>query len=152
MAHLTAPATRSDIYAWYSLLGTAGTACGMITCGWVVHYLSVNLQWELVDAYRVVFIAYAILGLVKLVLALMLTGAVEAEKEPKKPANTGGHASTEATPLLADGSETAEEPKARGRLLALLPDISKESFAVMISLCLLFALDSFASGLAPLYA
>ncbi|PVH91974.1 MFS general substrate transporter [Periconia macrospinosa] len=150
VAHLTTSSTRSDIYAWYSLLGTAGTACGMITCGWIVHYLSVDLRWELANAYRAVFLGYAILGLVKFILSLMLSGAVEAEKS-KKPASTDANSCTEASPLLCDRNETAnEQPKTRSRLAALLPNISKESLSVVISLCLLFAVDSFASGLAPL--
>jgi hypothetical protein len=33
----------------------------------------------------------------------------------------------------------------------LLPSISKESRVIVLNLCILFALDAFASGLAPLY-
>lgn len=159
VAHLTTAGDRSDIYAWYSLLGNAGTAFGMITCGRVIHHLDEDLGWQLVDAYRMVFYGYAALGVVKITLALMLSGAVELEKpaaeEQPAPASTSN--SEETAPLLA--GETAESdtperdtaPKAansRGR--ALLSGISRESVRVMVSLCLLFALDSFASGLAPL--
>lgn len=152
VAHLTEPATRSDIYAWYSLLGTAGTAFGIMTCGWVSHHLSKDLQWEVVDAHRLVFVAYAVLGLFKLVLALLLSSAVEVEKTPSKLAVTTGAANTETTPLLDQQDETvASRPKSKNALRRLLPDISKQSLAIVMSLCLLFALDSFASGLAPLY-
>ena len=144
VAHLTASRQRSDVYAWYSLFGTAGTAFGMMTCGWVIHHLCFDLGWDLVKAYRIIFWGYAVLGLCRLVLAAVLSPAVEAEKKKPVEAST-----SESTPLL--GGETGPKPvKERRGLRALLPEISDESARVMISLCVLFALDSFASGLAPL--
>ena len=135
VAHLTQAEDRSDIYAWYSLLGTAGTALGMVVCGWATEGLARQTGWTLVDAYRVVFVVYAVLGVVKLVLALCLSADVEAEKSPGE---------TESDPLLGD----AQTPQVKKR--RLLPTISSESRGIAVSLCLLFALDSFASGLAPL--
>ncbi|EHK22580.1 uncharacterized protein TRIVIDRAFT_28321 [Trichoderma virens Gv29-8] len=129
VAHLTEPASRSDIYAWYSLLGTAGTAFGLMIGGWVVQYVSTILHWELVEAYRFIFYGYAAAGLVKLSLALLLSSAVEADEKP---------------------SPAKEEQKTRSRFGALLPDISKEGYAIMTSLCIFFALDAFASGLASM--
>ncbi|EFY93794.1 MFS transporter [Metarhizium acridum CQMa 102] len=54
VAHLTTHEQRSDVYAWYSLLGTAGTAFGIMACGWAAHAL-VRAGWELGEAYRLVF-------------------------------------------------------------------------------------------------
>ncbi|KAL1844850.1 hypothetical protein VTK73DRAFT_1680 [Phialemonium thermophilum] len=144
VAHLTDEAVRSDIYAWYSFVGTAGAACGMITCGWTVQYLSSVRHWALVDAYRFVFVAYAVLGVVKLVLSVLLSGAVEADAEPG-----------EARPLLEEDRPDSPSQKPRtgrisGALRGLLPRISQESTSIVTVLCLLFGLDSFASGLAPL--
>lgn len=148
VAHLTSSATRSDIYAWYSLAGTAGTALGVMTCGWIIHHFTAGLEWELVDAYRSVFVGYAALGMAKLVLASLLSNKVEAEKG-KQPGPA--EQNTETTPLLGDAAAAPKEiPKERRTIKALLPEISKESRLIMVSLCLLFALDSFASGLAPL--
>lgn len=82
------------------------------------------------------------MGVLKLILSLLLTRSVELEKKQQRaPENRG-----ETAPLLGDRAE--EAPK-RG-VRSLLPDISKDSVPVVIKLCLLFALDSFASGLAPL--
>ncbi|KAM0255621.1 hypothetical protein ACHAQJ_005546 [Trichoderma viride] len=155
VAHLTEPASRSDVYAWYSLLGTAGTAFGLMTGGWVVQYCSASLQWELLDAYRLIFVGYAAAGLVKLTLALLLSSAVEANEEaPPTKRMTG---STETAPLLGSGndsgnghSQAGEQQKSRSRFAALLPDISKEGYAIMTSLSVFFALDAFASGLASM--
>ncbi|RFU75239.1 hypothetical protein TARUN_7006 [Trichoderma arundinaceum] len=157
VAHLTQPASRSDVYAWYSLLGTAGTAFGLVTGGWVVQYVSTSLRWELLDAYRLIFVGYAVAGLVKLTLALLLSSAVEADEKPPPPTKTAirsnGTGNTETAPLLGDGrehSQAHEQQKSRGWLVALLPDISSEGYAIMTSLSVFFALDSFASGLASI--
>lgn len=156
VAHLTDPSKRGDIYAWYSLSGTAGAAIGMMTCGWVVQHLHKGLGWDLVDAYRVAFYGYAAVGAIKFVLALLLSSAVELEKEPELVATAqsddeNGDA-TVTTPLLrndASPQEPDQEPERKPRR-SLLPKISPDSVQVMVSLCFLFALDSFASGLASL--
>lgn len=144
LAQLTPAANRGDIYAWYSLIGTAGTACGMITTGWVMQYLRKELHWDAVRVYRAIFWGYAVFGIIKVILSLALTKNVEAEKKPA-PAP----ADTETAPLLGDAVEGNETKKSRFR--SLLPNISSESKVIVFNLCLLFALDAFASGLAPLY-
>ncbi|PNY27992.1 membrane protein [Tolypocladium capitatum] len=151
VAHLTGNAERGDVYAWYSLVGTAGAACGMMVCGWAINALRANLAWSLLEAYRATFVGYAVLGLVKLMLALALSGAVEADKKPSEAAAGAATTTTETTPLLNGGQDSAPQTKKKtNRWTALLPDISAESKGIAATLCILFALDSFASGLAPL--
>ncbi|KAI1078093.1 MFS general substrate transporter [Whalleya microplaca] len=145
VAHLTDPRNRSDIYAWYSLFGLAGAACGFMVCGWVLQLLTETLKWDLIRSYRVVYLVYAAIGLLKLALTLFLSHAVESEKKQQQLAR---ETNNETTPLLNGNAEIVPQRK-RG-LRALLPDISNESVSVVINLCLLFALDSFGSGLAPL--
>jgi len=142
LAHLTTPAQRSDVYAWYSLLGTAGTAGGLVTCGAVVHHLSANRGWALIETYRLVFGGYAALGLIKLALALAMSRAAEVDGKP--PAPTA--APSESTPLLNGVADSA--PPRRRWIKALFPEVSQESVRVVASLSVLFALDAFASGLA----
>ncbi|KAI8963200.1 MFS general substrate transporter [Daldinia sp. FL1419] len=144
VAQLTDPKKRSDIYAWYSLLGLVGASCGCMTCGWVLQHLTETLKWDFIRAYRAIYFGYAVLGLLKLTLTLLLSHATESEK---KQAQTRSR-DDETRPLLENGAE-ADTPRKR-RFGALFPDISKESVPVVITLCLLFALDSFGSGLAPL--
>ncbi|GJN76124.1 hypothetical protein PLICBS_010236 [Purpureocillium lilacinum] len=155
VAHLTPREDRADVYAWYSLAGTAGTALGMVTCGWAVEAATARLGWTLLDAYRAVFVAYAALGVVKLVLALALSPAVEADEKPQREASAADDVSAEeTTPLLPDGTPEETQTKkvnaARRWWTAMLPQLSPESKGITAALCLLFALDSFASGLAPL--
>ncbi|KAI1444380.1 MFS general substrate transporter [Annulohypoxylon stygium] len=144
VAQLTNPKKRSDVYAWYSLLGIVGTACGCMVCGWVLQHLTDTLQWDVIRSYRAIYVGYAILGLVKLTLTVILSHSVESEKKQLQRRQRD----SETRPLLEGNTEAAPPPK-RG-LRVLLPDVSKESVPVVITLCLLFALDSFGSGLAPL--
>lgn len=125
--------------------------------GWAVQYVSTVLHWELIDAYRFIFYGYAVAGLVKLSLALLLSSAVEADEKasPAKATIKSNRAgdNTETSPLLGSGNaspQADEEQKSRSRVAALLPDISKEGYAIMTSLSVFFALDAFASGLASM--
>ncbi|KAI6380929.1 hypothetical protein MCOR25_001454 [Pyricularia grisea] len=157
VAQLTTPADRSDVYAWYSLMGTAGAATGIITCGWTVQSLQRNRGWSETKAFQVIFLAYAAFGVLKLVLTLCLNADVEpevAKTSPRAVAASEG----ERRPLLA-GNEagangqaqdaSAAEAKAKGRW-SLLPQIRKEGRLVILNLCLLFMLDAFASSLVSL--
>lgn len=142
IAHLTPAANRGDIYAWYSLVGTAGTAFGLITTGWVLNYMILTLGWEAIKAYRVVFWGYAVFGVFKLFLTLALSHAVELETKVMPIEDP------ETAPLLGEGAE--EEYTKENWLLSKMPKFSPESRVIVLNLCILFALDAFASGLAPL--
>ncbi|CAH0018579.1 unnamed protein product [Clonostachys rhizophaga] len=146
IAHLNTSTHLSDIYAWYSLSGTAGTAFGIVTCGWVIHHLHQVLSKPLLEAYRLVFVAYSAVGVVKFVLVLLLSRAVEAEVEAEEPTQS------ETAPLLGEREESTKPAQTRRTQTrrSLLPNVSKHSIPVVVSLCILFALDAFASGLAPL--
>ena len=144
LAQLTPAANRGDIYAWYSLIGTAGTACGMVASGWAIHYMREVLKWGAIESYRAAFWGYAVFGLIKLCLALALSKACEAEKKVAPSEDP------ETAPLLRNGAEAEEPKKSKNWFLSHLPEISPESRIIVINLCLLFALDAFASGLAPL--
>lgn len=139
----------SDIYAWYSLIGTAGTALGMMVCGWAMTILQEAKQWDFVPACRVVFVIYAGVGVVKFLLTMGLSKSVEVEK--KKKDTTTGNDSSETDPLL--GSNTQEETVVapKQRKLFFLPGVEAELVGLVISLLLLFGLDSFGSSLASLY-
>ncbi|KAF5024387.1 hypothetical protein F66182_3473 [Fusarium sp. NRRL 66182] len=151
IAHLTDSDSRGDIYAWYSLFGTAGGAFGILTCGWVTHHLRADSEMNVVEVYRRVFYGYSVIAGLKLMLAITLSAAVEVHdtSEPELLASTADN--DEEAPLLSgpDQGETEsghrDSPKKR-----LRARIARESVPVVATLCTLFALDSFASGLAPL--
>lgn len=146
IAHLTDAARRGDVYAWYSLSGTAGGAFGLLTCGWIIHHMRVNLGMDVVEVYRGVFYGYSVMGVLKLISAVILSSAVEVhhETEQGSPADNG-----EQAPLLPDNAQAqgADQPQPKKQLRAR---ISRDSIPTVVTLCTLLALDSFASGLAPL--
>jgi hypothetical protein len=117
----------------------------MMICGWLLNYMKNRLGYDEVAAYKIVFWGYAVIGIIKFCLAIALSNACEAEKRQAPPI-----ADPETAPLLGDGAEDEEPKKKQSRLLALLPEISKESRIIVANLCILFALDAFASGLASL--
>ncbi|KFX99550.1 hypothetical protein O988_03785 [Pseudogymnoascus sp. VKM F-3808] len=140
LAHLTDKEVRADIFAWYTLIGAGGYAFGLLVCGWMVEELKALDGWDDIHAYRAIFFAYSVFGLIKLLLVFALSKDCEAKPEPPQ-----GNRDEEA-PLLG-----VEEPsRSRRSFFGLLSHISPESLAVLFQLCLLFGLDSFASGLIPL--
>ena len=143
LAHLTAGDDRSDIYAWYSLIGTAGTALGFVASGWIITFLRDEKHFSDIRAYRIIYFVYTAIGVVKLGLALMLSKECEVHAQPKTASPS------ETAPLLGDGPRKDDTKK--NKRWRLLPDISKESQVVLVQLCVLFAFDNFASGLAPVY-
>lgn len=148
ISHLVAAADRSSIFAWYILLGTLGTAIGTLTGGWAVETLQTRYDWEAQDAYRMLFWAYSALGLVNFGLALMLGSGCEQEKtNPPTP-----HTDAETQPLLEHTYEEGGKDSAQPLSFnfgSLLPNLSPASSSMVAKLCLLFAIDSVASGLMP---
>lgn len=147
IAHLNVPDHRSQVFAWYSLIGMGGVAAGINTCGWTTTFLIESKHWSTVETYRTMFLGYAVIGALKFLLTLMLSSSCEAELEPiKKDNHQDEHA-----PLLSEenASQTSTpQQKANSRLW---PAISPESRSIVFRLCILFAFDNFASGLAPMY-
>ena len=138
LAHLTAHERLSDVFAWYSLIGTAGSALGMLVCGWIINSLESIHGWAFIPACRIIFFVYAGVGVIKLIFTLGLSGKVEVQKpEP----------SSETRPLLAEPTEEAPAPAPKK---SLFPSIEKDLWSLVIRLFILFGVDSFASGLASL--
>ncbi|GAB7352711.1 hypothetical protein MBLNU459_g3067t2 [Dothideomycetes sp. NU459] len=151
LAHLTPLAARSDIYAWYTLIGYAGTAIGTVVAGWIIHRLR-ETGYDSVSAYRFIFHLYAAIGFIKFLLACALSKAIEAD--PEEPPSVD-----EAAPLLGEANEiaaaAAEEEQERDQAhnqkrprKSFIPTISKEGRIVLTQLCIMFSLDSIGSGIA----
>ncbi|KAL8947018.1 MAG: hypothetical protein Q9222_006659, partial [Ikaeria aurantiellina] len=167
LSQLTSAAIRSDIFAWYTLLGNAGTACGIIICGWLVEWLQRLDNWTPVRAYRIIFGIYAFLGLIKLALSLMLSDKCEPEAEKQNYQQITELNNVEIESLLSsddDDSNSPHETRPNSKskplpptppssqpktLKSFLPTISPHSRSILWKLCFLFSFDSFASGLAP---
>ncbi|KAL4904231.1 hypothetical protein BDW74DRAFT_179318 [Aspergillus multicolor] len=139
LAHLTPKEFLRDILLWYSLVGTAGTALGVMACGWAINLLETKRGWEYIPACRTIFFAYAAIGFLKFLLSVALSKKVEAEVKTKQ------QRSSETQPLLGERAEGEPERKS---FLSFLGD--GDLVSLVIRLFILFGLDSFASGLASL--
>ena len=159
LAQLNPSSIRSDIFAWYTLIGTAGTASGTIICGFLVEKLQSRESWTPIRAYRVIFGIYASLGVVKLALSLMLSDACEPEPEKQERHEANELGRIEAEGLLSDdedgdrtaGNKAPPTPvtKLPPKKKSIFPQISPASRDILLKLCLLFSLDSVGAGLAP---
>ena len=118
LSHVVPDRRRTEVFAWYTLVGSLATAAGALCGGVLTHALEQNMLTP-VGSYRVVVIFYAALGVLLAFLFTRVSSAAEAS-------------------LLPTDSAFPATPKSflgvgRSRL-------------VVIKLSSLFALDSFAGG------
>jgi MFS family permease len=78
LTELVSHKKRTQILAWYNLVGSFATATGALAGGWLAQILQ-NNQWTALEAYRVVLMGYAVGGFLLMLLFLNLTKAVEVE-------------------------------------------------------------------------
>ncbi|KAJ6111561.1 hypothetical protein N7523_007622 [Penicillium sp. IBT 18751x] len=140
LAHLTVHEKLPDVFAWYSLVGAAGTALGQLVCGWMLTSLQSLHGWGFIPSCRIMFVVYAAVGVMKLLFTLALSRKVEYVEEEPVPQND------ETRPLLGDSATVDEIPKKKG----LFASIEKGLWSLVIRLFILFGLDAFASGLASM--
>jgi MFS family permease len=148
LAHLVPLDHRPDIYAWYVVLGALGASFGSMVGGYTIELAHDKYGFTLLEAYKLIFAVYSILGFVKLVATLLLSKHAESEMEDRHDTTV-----TETSPLLQDPNAKVAEPvkPKQSRLSSLLhkvlPELSHESRGIVLQLSILFALDSFASSL-----
>lgn len=149
ISQLTPSDDRSSVLAWYTLFGTAGAASGTIICGWVVQVLQANAGWQPLQTYRLVFAGYAVIGVCKFLLCLLLSRSCEVEGEKTRPTTTTN--TEEHEPFLQDGDENRRTNSSvvKTKSRNLLPNLSTETKSLLLKLGILFAMDSLASGLSP---
>ena len=88
LADQVAAERRTKIFAWYNLVGSAATALGALAGGGVVQLLQ-GRGLATLASYRIVVIAYAVLGALMLGLFTRLSAAAEPPGQargPKRPA------------------------------------------------------------------
>ncbi|KAI9813615.1 MAG: para-aminobenzoate synthase, (PABA) [Pycnora praestabilis] len=159
LSHLTTTDIRSDIFAWYIVSGTSGIACGTLASGWSVEKLKNEAGWDDARTYRSIFWMYTLLGCIKFGLTMLLSERCEVQHMSKKAVE-----SEELEAMLANGDEEESEEQREQRIKKAkhqqqvksiaekkgrLARISKQSRITLLRLCMLFAVDSLASGLVP---
>ncbi|KAK9318995.1 major facilitator superfamily domain-containing protein [Lipomyces orientalis] len=155
VAHCTTSTLRTDIYAWYALLGRVGMALGTMFCGTLVDNLHQRGGWSRVSAYKMAYVAYTVTALFMLVVSYYLSDECEVDRALKRN-HTGDSISSlvehrdESRELLED-SGSVEESRTISRtktgLRDYLPKLSAYSRKLLLVLLPLFCLDSFGAGL-----
>ena len=67
---------RTQMFAWYNLVGSFATAAGALAGGWLAQVLQTN-GWSALDAYRFILTGYALGGLLLTILFLNISTAIE---------------------------------------------------------------------------
>jgi MFS family permease len=76
LTQLTPDKGRTQLFAWYNLVGSFATALGALCGGGVVQLLN-NSGYTPFASYRVVLIGYALLGVVLVVIFMQVSSAIE---------------------------------------------------------------------------
>lgn len=148
------------------MLGMFGTAASNLLTGWVINALE-DAGLEKVSCHRVVFLAYAAIGLVKLICSLFLSADVEQIVEQKEHCPTppsGFHPvesdEEEDAPLLTENIPNyggvvsdLDNPESQAKVVADVQEkrlFTPESFDFMWKLSIAMGLDFVGSGLAQI--
>lgn len=141
LAHLSDAVTRPEIFAWYVVVGTIGTASGTLICGFVMEALQSG-GYGKVNAYRITFWVYAVIGLLKTAINLLLSR--QCEPDPPAPPE-------EAPDTLAANDDGQQQPllakRAPATNRATVTTLSPKSRFTVLKLCGLFGVDSLGSGM-----
>ncbi len=76
LTEVTPSNRRTNIYAWYNLVGSVATAMGALVSGFAVGTLQAA-GWSDLDAYRALLIGYAVVGLAIVPVVRLVSPAVE---------------------------------------------------------------------------
>lgn len=140
IASLANGGQRSDIYAWYTFLGTFCAALGSFLCGSLVAYTN-DLGYSPLQSYKTAFLAYTGLSLLTVVLSLAISSHIELRDDQKRTAEP-----SETSRLVeSEPQQPQEQPKKKFRF-QFLPALDSSVYAIVWKLSILFALDSFASS------
>ncbi|CAG8953880.1 hypothetical protein HYFRA_00010841 [Hymenoscyphus fraxineus] len=157
IARLSPPEQCSDFFAWWSLLGMFGTAASTLLTGFAVERLQAVSGFSAVESYKIMFLAYAAVGVVKLLCSFLVSRQVELNSCPDSPNPADkDHTPDDQTPLLGS-VETQYSTVSPAKISESKPEsvpparlFTPQSFSFMWKLSLAMALDFVGSGLAQI--
>jgi len=80
LAQLVPDQKRTQVFAWYNLVGSFATATGALSGGWLAQGLQAG-GWSALASYRMVLVGYALAGLVLAFCFVTLSPSVEAPEK-----------------------------------------------------------------------
>ncbi|EDO15674.1 hypothetical protein Kpol_1008p11, partial [Vanderwaltozyma polyspora DSM 70294] len=138
IAHLTPHNKRPEVYAVHSLVGTVGGALGAICCGTFLSFIkSRNFVEDDLQAYKLVFLIYAFIAFLKVIVMLLLSEKTELNGHlHEELSSTEAIINDELAPLIEETEHSNENKNA----------LSKEAKSVLYKLLLVFMIDSLGMG------
>jgi len=118
LSHVVPDRSRTEVFAWYIVAGSVGTALGELFAGMITRVLEKTTMTP-VGMYRIVVVVYSVIGILLAFLFLRLSSAAE----------------------VRSPEEASATPKTMKSFFGV-----GRSHRVVIRLSSLFALDSFAGG------
>ena len=85
LSHVVSSELRTEVFAWYTLVGSLATALGALCAGAITDALQRTVMVP-VNSYRVVVVAYAAIGVILAILFLRLTSATEVGEQQERSA------------------------------------------------------------------
>lgn len=142
IAHLSPFEHQHEVYALHGLSSTAGAALGSLLGGLIVQFLKTSYNWGYERCYRAIFVAYAIIGVLKFCLMLLLSNECEVKAGVKE---TGSE--TERTGLLnEEAPPQANESTIQSKGFL---GLSQRTIYYLSRLLVVFMLDSLGYGFMP---
>ncbi|QLL33740.1 hypothetical protein HG536_0F00650 [Torulaspora globosa] len=134
IAHLTPNNRRPEVYAIHALVGTTGAALGAIACGAFIDVVKyTGMYTEDLQCYKLVFLVYALLAFVKVIIMLFLSDRTELDCDHAELSSPEALIEDEMAPLM----QSAEQ-RNRG--------LSKDTKSILIKLLVIFMVDSLGMG------
>jgi len=138
LSELTPDDRRTDLFGWYNLAGSAGTALGALAAGGAAAVLA-GLALSDAQIYRVLVFAYGGCGLVLMIFFLKLSPAVETTPIDRTALRAQAITPARTTPIARTIPPAGQGPK---KLILGL----HQSRGVVLKMSMLFSLDAFAGG------
>src|SRR5581483_5779885 len=88
LSHVVSPQARTEVFAWYTLVGAFATALGALAGGAVTTAMA-RASAAPIDGYRSIVVIYALSGVVLAVLFSRLSGAAEVTGVEDRAASMG---------------------------------------------------------------
>ncbi|CAH2353408.1 uncharacterized membrane protein [[Candida] railenensis] len=153
IAHLTPHVHRPEVFAFYGLFATAGAAIGSLISGVTVDYCHLQLEWDLNQCYRAVFMVYTIIALLKFGVMLFLSVNCEVQFNSNDSINSASAPTTETSSLLDDSDIqedlTQEVHNENTFGLLGLSGLSSTARFYLPKFLVIFMLDSMGYGFMP---
>ncbi|KAM0718661.1 hypothetical protein Q7P37_005732 [Cladosporium fusiforme] len=159
ISQLTTPTSRADVLAWYVTISTWGLSVGSEMAGRIIEFLRDSKGWTLADAYHAIFIGYAVMGTVNVILVWLMTDACEASLTSGKYEQVSQNEADdfeldEQSSSTPPGQKQSEHPQPKSDTWLAwaggwLSNVSAPTRRIMYKLWVLLMADSVADGMVP---